>query len=198
MRRACANSLLEWCARRHIDIGLKPLPYGCVRDYFKETGLHGRQHAAWLVRQARALRCTGLNARGVVRAVASSGRRRMPGAGRPHKAAGLREELFEWFLSVRGTCGTRMPVSALAAAARNLRRSMMAAALRLKRRVLFSSNHFRLVAALAARLPGEPAPSQSTMESSSACSTRACGVHLAKSYSRAAFVSVSFRIRPGD
>jgi hypothetical protein len=134
VRRACA---LEWCARRHIDVGLKPLPYGCVRDYFKETGLHGRQHAAWLVRQARALRCTGLNARGVVRAVGSSGRRRMPGAGRPHKAAGLREELFEWFLSVRGTCGTRMPVSALAAAARNLRRSMMAAALRLKRRVPF-------------------------------------------------------------
>ena len=88
VRRACANSFLEWCARRHIDVGLKPLPYGCVRDYFKETGLHGRQHAAWLVRQARALRCTGLNARGVVRAVASSGRRRMPGAGRPHKAAG--------------------------------------------------------------------------------------------------------------
>ena len=191
---------LEWCARRRIDVGLKPLPYGCARGYFKATGLRGRQHAAWLVRQARALRRTGLNARGVVRAAASSGRRRMPGAGRPHKAPGLREELFEWFIRVRGTRGTRMPVSALAAAARNLRRSMMAAALRLKRRVpfFFPSNHFRLVAALAARLPGEPAPSQSTMESSSACSTRACGVHLAKSYSRAAFVSVSFRIRPGD
>jgi hypothetical protein len=86
VRRACASSFLEWCARRRIDVSLKPLPYGRARDYFKETGLHGRQHAAWLVRQARALRRTGLHACGVVGASASSGRRRMPGAGRPHKA----------------------------------------------------------------------------------------------------------------
>ena len=116
--------------KRGINVLARPLPYGCVRRYLAEGGLSPNTDLKWLVRQARALQRTGLQPGPLGGTTAGVARRRMPGAGRPHKAPALREELFQWFLSMRGTCSARLPISALAAAARSLRTAFMAVAVR--------------------------------------------------------------------
>ena len=55
VRRACAKSFVTWCAKRCIDVLVRPLPYGCVHRYLEVAGLRGSTNAQWLVRQARAL-----------------------------------------------------------------------------------------------------------------------------------------------
>ena len=52
-------------------------------------------------------------------------RRRCAGAGRPFKSVSLREELFRWFVSVRGASSGRLPVAQVRRQARVLREAII-------------------------------------------------------------------------
>ena len=196
VRRACAQPFVDWRTRNSINVLARPLPYGCVRRYLDEGGLSPSADLKWLVRQARALQRTGLQPGPLGGTTAGVARRRMPGAGRPHKAPALREELPQCVLSARGTCSSRLPLSDLSAAARSLRTAIMAVAVRRKKRTSVPQItpqwllRWRRDYQVSLRLPNR------RWTSLLADPPRASSMHLSLSDTRAEALSAIVRLRP--
>ncbi len=137
LKRAWGAVLGNWCREQKVSLYGR-LPWGTMASFGKEQG--GEKLGVtdrMLLRYARAWQSNSLS---VVPSGAAHGRpaqvrRRRSGAGRPHKAVGLREVLFEWFCMVRGAIKTRLPLAALAAQARLLRQQYMASALKRQEKV---------------------------------------------------------------
>jgi len=113
-----------------VNILQKRLPYGIVQEFFKEHGQLQGCSSMWITRQARALALGRLQYSGPGRGKKPSHRKRVAGGGRPYKMPPLRDELFQWFVSVRGSCAARITLGQLMHQARVLRDTMMSAAVR--------------------------------------------------------------------
>lgn len=111
LRDVHAACFVAWCQREGVDVRLRPLPYGCVQRYLAGQGLAGGSAVVWLTRRARALARCELTRQGEALPPAGRGRKRRRGGGRPCKVPALRQELMEWFISVRGTTAVRQRLS---------------------------------------------------------------------------------------
>ena len=102
LKRAWGSLFAQWCKERGIRISDR-LPYGTIAKFRSDQGGAGRGVTnKQLVNFARAY--TRHNFPTAALTTQATGgeraRRRCGGAGRPHKAPGLRETLFEWFCSI--------------------------------------------------------------------------------------------------
>ena len=108
LKRAWGSLFAQWCKERGVRISDR-LPYGAMAKFRSDQGgaalaVSNKQ----LVTFARAYGRHNFSTVPLTTVATGGerGRRRCGGAGRPYKAPGLRETLFEWFCSIRGAVKT--------------------------------------------------------------------------------------------
>ena len=137
LKRAWGSLFAQWCKERGIRISDR-LPYGTIAKFRSDQGgAGGGVTNKQLVTFARAHGRHNFSTAALTSVATGGerGRRRCGGAGRPYKAPGLRDTLFEWFCSIRGAVKTRLPLSCLTAQAKAMSEEYMRAALKRQAKV---------------------------------------------------------------
>ena len=106
LKRAWGALFAQWCREHGVRV-CDRLPWGTMAQFRKDQdGAGGGVPSRQLIKFARAHEIHNVATASPTSKIGAQERRRLGGAGRPHKAPGLREVLFEWFCSIRGAVST--------------------------------------------------------------------------------------------